>query len=209
MNNTLAKSLLIEGPPLQKKTLGKRKQIEEEKSSSESEPESESEFESESESETASDSDSEKTISEDENVRSVRRRTKKRDEAINAEPLQPRQHTEANANAATAIGENVGIIERRTKKRHEAINAAPLQPPQQGEADANPDATIDALADPSTQVNVNQEDHIKDANSAAAMTVEEDDTQHDAVIVDATIASAPPKHTIPAAATRKPCFCHV
>ncbi|MED6162999.1 hypothetical protein PIB30_075772 [Stylosanthes scabra] len=87
------------------------------------------------------------------NVRSVRRRTKKRDEAINAEPLQPRQHTEANANAAAAIGENVGIIERRTKERHEAINAAPLQPPQQGEADANPDATIDALADPSTQVN--------------------------------------------------------
>ncbi|MED6152256.1 hypothetical protein PIB30_090180 [Stylosanthes scabra] len=95
-------------------------------------------------------------------VRSVRRRTKKRDEAINAEPLQPRQHTKANANAADAIGENVGIIERRTKKRHEAINAAPLQPPQQGEADANPDATIDALADPSTQVNVNQEDHNKD-----------------------------------------------
>ncbi|MED6190032.1 hypothetical protein PIB30_101754 [Stylosanthes scabra] len=94
---------------------------------------------------------------------------------------------------------HVGIIERRTKKRHEAINAAPLQPPQQGEADANPDATIDALADPSTQVNVNQEDHTKDADSASIMTVEEDDAQHDAVIVDATIATAPPKDTIPAA----------
>ncbi|MED6162309.1 hypothetical protein PIB30_069140 [Stylosanthes scabra] len=45
MNSTLAKSLPIEGPPSQKKTLGKRKQTEEEKSSSESEPESE--FESE------------------------------------------------------------------------------------------------------------------------------------------------------------------
>ncbi|MED6171585.1 hypothetical protein PIB30_042037 [Stylosanthes scabra] len=156
MKSTLVKSLQIEGPPLQKKILGKRKQIEEKKSSSESEPESESE----SESETASDSDSEKTLSED---------------------------------------ENVGIIERRTKKRHEAINAAPLQPPQQGDADANPDATIDALADPSTQVNVNQEDHTKDADSASAMTVEEDDTQHDAVIVDATIVTAPPKDTVPAA----------
>ncbi|MED6153949.1 hypothetical protein PIB30_107156, partial [Stylosanthes scabra] len=62
MKSTLVKSLQIEGPPLQKKILGKRKQIEEQKSSSESEPESESE----SESETASDSDSEKTLSEDE-----------------------------------------------------------------------------------------------------------------------------------------------
>ncbi|MED6116809.1 hypothetical protein PIB30_103644 [Stylosanthes scabra] len=92
----------------------------------------------------------------------------------------------------------VGIIERRTKKRHEAINAAPLQPPRQGEADANPDATINALPDPSTQVNVNQEDHNKDANSAFAMMVEEDDTQHNAVIVDETIATAPPKDTVPA-----------
>ncbi|MED6162307.1 hypothetical protein PIB30_069138 [Stylosanthes scabra] len=33
------------------------------------------------------------------------------------------------------------------------------------------------------------------------MAVEEEDTQHDAVIVDATIATAPPKHTVPAAAT--------
>ncbi|MED6162308.1 hypothetical protein PIB30_069139 [Stylosanthes scabra] len=89
------------------------------------------------------------------NVRSVKRRTKKRHEAINAEPLQPPQHTEVDTNPAVAIGENVGIIERRTKKRHEAINAAPLQPPQQGEADANPNAAIDALADPSSQVNVN------------------------------------------------------
>ncbi|MED6114754.1 hypothetical protein PIB30_083524 [Stylosanthes scabra] len=32
MNSTMAKSLLIEGPPLQKKTIGKRNQIEEEKS---------------------------------------------------------------------------------------------------------------------------------------------------------------------------------
>ncbi|MED6202820.1 hypothetical protein PIB30_109419, partial [Stylosanthes scabra] len=56
MKSTLVKSLQIEGPPLQKKILGKRKQIEEQKSSSESEPESESE----------SDSDSEKTLSEDE-----------------------------------------------------------------------------------------------------------------------------------------------
>ncbi|MED6203041.1 hypothetical protein PIB30_111674, partial [Stylosanthes scabra] len=95
----------------------------------------------------------------------------------------------------------VGIIERRTKKRHEAINAAPLQPPRQGEADANPDATIDALPDPSTQVNVNQEDHTKDADSAFAMTVEEDDTQHNAVIVDETIATAPPKDTVPARMT--------
>ncbi|MED6154340.1 hypothetical protein PIB30_111451 [Stylosanthes scabra] len=155
MKSTLVKSLQIEGPPLQKKILRKRKQIEEQKSSSESEPKSESE----SESETASDSDSEKTLSED---------------------------------------ENVGIIERRTKKRHEAINAAPWQPPQQGEADANPDATIDALPDPSTQVNINQEDHTKDADSAFAMTVKEDDTQHNAVIVDETIATAPPKDTVPA-----------
>ncbi|MED6184685.1 hypothetical protein PIB30_049882 [Stylosanthes scabra] len=99
---------------------------------------------------------------------------------------------------------------RRTKKRHEAINAAPLQPRQQGEADANPDAAIDALADPSTQVNVNlditpqcdtetQEDHTKDADSAAAMAVEEEDTQHDAVIVDATIATTEEEHTVPAA----------
>ncbi|MED6186461.1 hypothetical protein PIB30_066865 [Stylosanthes scabra] len=199
MNSTLAKSLLIEGHPLQKKTLGKRKQIEEEKSSSESEPESESE----SESKTASHSDSKKQyLKMRSNVHNVRRRTKKRDEAINAEPLQPRQHTEANANAAAAIGENVGIIERRIKKRHEAINAAPLQPPQQGEADANPDAVTLLLAlllntplgDTETQ-----EDHTKDADFAAAMAVEEDDTQHDAMIVDATIATAPPKHTVPAA----------
>ncbi|MED6226813.1 hypothetical protein PIB30_107461, partial [Stylosanthes scabra] len=214
MNSTLAKSLQIEGPPSQKKTLGKRKPTKEEKSSSESEPESESK----SESKTASDSYSEKIISEDENVRSVKRRTKKRHEAINVEPLQPTQHAEADANPAAAIGENVGVIERRTKKRHEAINAPPLQPPQQGEADANPDATIDALADPSSQVNVNlssdveienitrlgdtetQEDPTKDADSAAAMAVEEEDTQHDAVIVDATIAMAPPKHIVPAAA---------
>ncbi|MED6124972.1 hypothetical protein PIB30_064015 [Stylosanthes scabra] len=146
------------------------------------------------------------------NVRSVKRRTKKRDEAINVKPLQPPQHTKANANPAAAIGESVGIIERKTKKRHEAINAAPLQPPQQGEADSNPDAAIYALADPSSQVNVNlditplgdtetQEDHIKDADSAAAMAVKEEDTQHDAVIVDSIIATAPPKHTVPAAAT--------
>ncbi|MED6213992.1 hypothetical protein PIB30_098762, partial [Stylosanthes scabra] len=64
MKSTLVKSLQIEGPPLQKKILGKRKQIEEQKSSSESEPESESE----SESETASDSDFEKTLSEDEKM---------------------------------------------------------------------------------------------------------------------------------------------
>ncbi|MED6142523.1 hypothetical protein PIB30_114629, partial [Stylosanthes scabra] len=56
MKSTLVKSLQIEGPPLQKKILGKRKQIEEQKSSSESEPESESEL----------DSDSEKILSEDE-----------------------------------------------------------------------------------------------------------------------------------------------
>ncbi|MED6194671.1 hypothetical protein PIB30_030624 [Stylosanthes scabra] len=113
----------------------------------------------------------------------------------------PPQHVEADANPAAAIGENVGIIERRIKKMHEAINAAPLQPPRQGEADANPDAAIDALADPSSQVNVNlssdveiknitplgdtesQEDPTKDADSAAAMgvkRVEEQDTHHDA-----------------------------
>ncbi|MED6150069.1 hypothetical protein PIB30_068631 [Stylosanthes scabra] len=214
MNSTLAESLQIEGPPSQKKTLGKKKQTEEEKSSSESEPESESE----SESETASDLDSEKTISEAENVRNVKR-TKKRHEAINAEPLQPTQHAEADDNPAAAIGENVGIIEKRTKKRHEAINAAPLQPPQQGEADANPDVAIDTLADPSSQVNVNlssdveienitplgdtetQEDPTKDVDFAAAMAVEEEDIQHDAVIVDATIATTPPKYTVPTAAT--------
>ncbi|MED6188195.1 hypothetical protein PIB30_083771 [Stylosanthes scabra] len=71
-------------------------------------------------------------------------------------------------------------------------------PPRQGKADTNPDATIDALPDPSTQVNVNQEDHTKDADSAFAMTVGEDDTQHNVVIVDETIATAPPKDTIPA-----------
>ncbi|MED6163911.1 hypothetical protein PIB30_084690 [Stylosanthes scabra] len=198
MNSTLAKSLQIEGPPSQKNILGKRKQTEEEKSSSESEPESESELESESD------------------VSTIKRGKKKRHEAINAEPLQPPQHAEADANPAATIGENVGIIERRTKKRHEAINAAPLQPPQQGEADANPDAAIDALADPSSQVNVNlssdveienitplgdtesQEDPTKDADSAAGMAVErveEQDTHHDVVIVDPTIETAPPKHT--------------
>ncbi|MED6125685.1 hypothetical protein PIB30_070951 [Stylosanthes scabra] len=172
MNNTLAKSLKIEGPS--RKILGKRKQTEEEKSSSEFEPEMESESELESESEIASDSDSEKTISED---------------------------------------ENVGRIEKITKKRHKAINAALLQPPQHGEADANPGAAIDAVADPSSQVNVNlsndveieniQEDPTKDADSTAAMGVEgaeEKDTHHDAVIVDPTIETAPPKHTVPAAA---------
>ncbi|MED6220890.1 hypothetical protein PIB30_049151 [Stylosanthes scabra] len=151
-------------------------------------------------------------------VCSVKRRTKKRHEAINAEPLQPPQHAEADANPAAAVGENVGIIERRTKKRHEAINAAPLRPPQQGETDANPDAAIDALVDPSSQANVTlssdveiknitplgdtetQEHPTKDADSVAAMAVEEDDTQHDAVIVDATIATVPPKHIVPAAA---------
>ncbi|MED6183303.1 hypothetical protein PIB30_036664 [Stylosanthes scabra] len=46
-------------------------------------------------------------------------------------------------------------IQSRKEKRHEAINAAPLQPPQHGEADANPGAAIDALADLSSQVNVN------------------------------------------------------
>ncbi|MED6125888.1 hypothetical protein PIB30_072908 [Stylosanthes scabra] len=181
MNSTLAKSLQIEGPS-QKKILGKRKQTEEEKSLSESEPEMESESESESESEIASYLDSEKTISED---------------------------------------ENVGRIERRTKKMHEAINVAPLQPPQHGEADANPGAAIDALADPSSQVNLNlssdveienitplgdtksQEDPTKDADSAATMgveRVEEEDTHHDAVIVDPIIETAPPKHIVPAAA---------
>ncbi|MED6111476.1 hypothetical protein PIB30_052664 [Stylosanthes scabra] len=151
MNSTLAK-LQIEGPS-QKKILGKRKQIEEEKSSSESEPEieSESELELESESETASDSNLEKTISEDENVGNIKRRTKKRHEAINAAPLQPPQHAEADANPAATIDENVGRIERRAKKRHETINAAPLQPPQHAEADANPAAAIDALVDPSSQ----------------------------------------------------------
>ncbi|MED6113065.1 hypothetical protein PIB30_067535 [Stylosanthes scabra] len=139
------------------------------------------------------------------NVGSIKRRTKKRHEAINAAPLQPPQHSEADANPAAAIDENVGRIERRTKKRHEAINTAPLQPPQHGEVDANPAAAIDALADPSSQVNVNlssdveienitplgdtesQEDPTKDADSAARMgveRVEEKDTHHDAVIVD-------------------------
>ncbi|MED6114753.1 hypothetical protein PIB30_083523 [Stylosanthes scabra] len=78
------------------------------------------------------------------------------------------------------------------------------------EADANPDAAIGALADPSPQVNVNlditpqcdtetQEDHTTDADSAATMAVEEEDTQHDAVIVDATIATAEEEHTVLAA----------
>ncbi|MED6183304.1 hypothetical protein PIB30_036665 [Stylosanthes scabra] len=92
MNSTLAKSLQIEGPS-QKKILGKSKQIEEEKSSSESEPEIESKSESESETE---------TISKDENIK---RRTKKRHEAINAAPLRPPQHAEADANPAAAIDE--------------------------------------------------------------------------------------------------------
>ncbi|MED6208111.1 hypothetical protein PIB30_041983 [Stylosanthes scabra] len=149
------------------------------------------------------------------NVGSTKRRTKKRHEAINAAPLQPPQHAEADANLAATIDEK---IERRTKKRHEAINAAQLQPPQHGEADANPGAAIDALADPSSQVNVNlsgdvqienitplgdtesQEDPTKDADSAAVMGIEEEDTHHDAMIVDATIATAPPKHIVPAAA---------
>ncbi|MED6201335.1 hypothetical protein PIB30_093959 [Stylosanthes scabra] len=56
------------------------------------------------------------------------------------------------------------ILKRRIKYEFEDP-----APPQQGEADANPDATIDALADPSTQVNVNQEDHTKHADSASAM----------------------------------------
>ncbi|MED6199032.1 hypothetical protein PIB30_072171 [Stylosanthes scabra] len=95
----------------------------------------------------------------------------------------------------------VGSIKKRTKKRHESINAAPLQPPQHTEADANPAAAIDEntpLGDTESQ-----EDPTKDADFAATMGVErvqEEDTHHDAVIVDPTIETVPPKHTIPTAA---------
>ncbi|MED6166174.1 hypothetical protein PIB30_106520 [Stylosanthes scabra] len=99
MSSTLAKSLQIKEAK-GKEILRKRKHIEE-VASSESEHESKSKFKSESEFD--SDSDLEKTISEDEAVGRIERRTKRRHEAMNAEAIQPPRHAEAELNTAAAI----------------------------------------------------------------------------------------------------------